>query len=196
MLCLLNCVTLVHCFHALYVPPISPPPPSVSPSFTFHCRAVQEDGREVVGRSVGIITVWRTRMDLYAISVVGCCANLPLTNGTAVYCRSTSCVHSNALAANLFIWWPGSFLCHVWIYAAGPFMWKQTCRQTKMGPQDVEFKHETWIRLFKKKASLWLPLSHILICLSAACSVSCTSSSIALTGPGQHQGHRELDEDL
>lgn len=54
----------------------------------------------------------------------------------------------------------------VWIHAAGPFMWKQTLwRQTKMGLQDVEFKHETWIRLFKKKkkrkkASLWLPLSY------------------------------------
>lgn len=48
----------------------------------------------------------------------------------------------------------------------------------------------------KKKPSLWLPLSPILISLSAACSVSCTSSSIALNGPGQRQGHRELDEDL
>lgn len=51
----------------------------------------------------------------------------------------------------------------VWIHAAGPFMWKQTLwRQTKMGLQDVEFKPETWIRLFKKekKASLWLPLSY------------------------------------
>lgn len=60
------------------------------------------DGRgewrgEVKRRSVGIITVWRTRMDLFAISVVGCCANLPSTNGTAANCRSTSWYQSKAL---------------------------------------------------------------------------------------------------
>lgn len=54
-------------------------------------------GRRVKRRSVGIITVLRTRMDLFAIFVVGCCANLPSTNGTAANCRSTSWYQSKAL---------------------------------------------------------------------------------------------------
>lgn len=76
-----------HYFLTLYFPCHSLP---VSHSLPLHCLTVGEDGGEAERRSVGIITVWRTRMDLYAISVVGCCANLPSTNGTAVHCRSTS----------------------------------------------------------------------------------------------------------
>ena len=82
---------------------ISPVSPSLPPSPLF-------DGWEGRGeserRSVGIITVWRTRMDLYTISVVGCCANLPSTNGTAVHCHSTSWYQSKAInQQNLSLWW-------------------------------------------------------------------------------------------
>lgn len=78
-----------------------PLPPSLHPS---HSIVWWSEGGVVVcvvwgaeRRSVGIITVWRTRMDLYAISVVGCCANLPSTNGTAMQCRRTSWYQSKAL---------------------------------------------------------------------------------------------------
>lgn len=84
-----------HYFFALYFPCQSL---SVFHSLPRHCLTVCEDGGgEAERRSVGIITVWRTRMDLYAISVVGCCANLPSTNGTAVHCRSTSWYQSKVL---------------------------------------------------------------------------------------------------
>lgn len=49
------------------------------------------------GDQWGLTLSGETRMDLSAISVVGCCANLPATNGTAVHSRSTSWYRSKAL---------------------------------------------------------------------------------------------------
>lgn len=131
------------------------------------CREVWEDGAEVERRSVGIITIWRTRMDLYAISPVEHCANLLSTNGTA------------AQATYVFLLFP-STLC-------GPLGDRQVFSSSDISSFMMNLeKMQSYLILFFERVSIRLPFSPILICLPAVCFVSCASSSIALTQSFNH----------
>lgn len=75
--------------------------PHISPSLHPCCWVVWLDGEEVEGRrSAGIITVWTTRTDLYAI--VKGCADLPSTYGTAAPAARVFLGHRSS-------WWPADF---------------------------------------------------------------------------------------
>lgn len=71
------------------------------PSLHPYCWMVWLDGEEVERRrSAGIITVWTTRMDLYAI--VKGCADLLLTSGMATPAAQVFLGHRSS-------WWPVDF---------------------------------------------------------------------------------------
>lgn len=122
-------------------------------------------------RSVGIITVWRTRMDLYAISLAEHFANLLSTNGpvaraTYLFIFSFLVVFVAPLVTSRFLSPPDSPL---------------TFSQVRMDLEKMESE-----ACFCESVSIWLTFSPILICLPAVCFVSCASSSIALTQSFNH----------
>lgn len=141
-------------------------PPSRHP----YCWKIWEDGAEVERRSVGIITVWRTRMDLYAISLAEHFANLLSTNGPVARATYVFFFFLVVFAAPLVT---GRFLSP----PDSPLTFSQFMRYH----EKMESK-----ACFFESASIWLPFSPILICLPAVCFVSCASSSIALTQSFNH----------
>lgn len=106
-------------------------------------------GPEVERRSVGINTLWRAQMDLYGISIVGCCASLPSTNGTAVHnLFSVALAAETVLLVRSFFWggvgWVGCAIHS-----------RTTLKKSK---HTSGTRCETWICLSGKKGlSVWFP---------------------------------------
>lgn len=109
-------------------------------------------------------------MDLYAIAVVGCCANLPSTNGTAELCRSISWYQSKALNEQIF---PFGHPCEVIFLSVPPTkhcIHRQNQQNEKSnrtthkkavderGCITVKYKNLIWILLLKKIKPLALLL--------------------------------------
>lgn len=126
-----------------------------------YCWKVWEDGAEVENRSVGIITAWRTRMDLYAISPVKHCANLLSTNGTV---KRATYVFFLVLFATFLV--TGRF------FISSRFI------------PDVWSIHDEPLEMEYKAFSFFWKSEHL--AASLLCLVSCASSLIAQTQSFNH----------